>query len=69
MMKSRMKKFAENVRKFRAIKKLSQENLSELADLSQQYICAIENEKVNPSFETIWKLCDAFGVTPNDLML
>lgn len=68
-MKHKLKIFATNPRKFRAINKLSQEQLAELADLSQQYICNMEGEKVNPSFETIMKLCDALKITPNDLLL
>lgn len=68
-MKKNLKTFAANLRKYRAIKKLSQESLAELADLSQQYICNMEGEKVNPSFATVMKLCEAFEITPNDLLL
>ena len=47
---------ATNLRKFRAIKRISQEELAELSDLSQQYICSIENAKVNPSIFTMMKM-------------
>lgn len=63
------KTLATNLRKYRAINKLSQEQLAELADLSQQYICNMEGEKVNPSCGTLMKLCTALKTTPNDLLL
>lgn len=58
---------ATNIRKLRAINRISQERLAELADLSQQYICSIEKAKVNPSLITILKIAKALGVTINDL--
>lgn len=59
---------ATNLRKFRAIKRLSQEELAELSDLSQQYICSIENAKVNPSIFTMMKIAEALNVSVNDLI-
>lgn len=58
---------ATNLRKFRAIKRISQEELAELSDLSQQYICSIENAKVNPSIFTMMKIAEALNVSVNDL--
>ena len=57
-----------NLRKFRAIKRISQEELAELSDLSQQYICSIENAKVNPSIFTMMKIAEALNVSVNDLI-
>ncbi len=54
---------AANIRKYRAIQKLTQEQLAEAADLSQQYICMIENGKVSPSFFVVCKIADAFGIS------
>lgn len=59
---------ATNLRKFRAIKRISQEELAELSDLSQQYICSIENAKVNPSIFTMMKIAEALNVSVNDLI-
>lgn len=59
---------ATNLRKFRAIKRISQEELAELSDLSLQYICSIENAKVNPSIFTMMKIAEALNVSVNDLI-
>ena len=59
---------ATNLRKFRAIKRISQEELAELSDLSQQYICSIANAKVNPSIFTMMKIAEALNVSVNDLI-
>lgn len=59
---------ATNLKKFRAIKRISQEELAELSDLSQQYICSIENAKVNPSIFTMMKIAEALNVSVNDLI-
>lgn len=59
---------ATNLRKFRAIKRISQEELAELSDLRQQYICSIENAKVNPSIFTMMKIAEALNVSVNDLI-
>lgn len=59
---------ATNLRKFRAIKRISQEEWAELSDLSQQYICSIENAKVNPSIFTMMKIAEALNVSVNDLI-
>ena len=59
---------ATNLRKFRAIKRISQEELAELSDLSQQYIYSIENAKVNPSIFTMMKIAEALNVSVNDLI-
>lgn len=59
---------ATNLRKFRAIKRISQEELAELSDLSQQYICSIKNAKVNPSIFTMMKIAEALNVSVNDLI-
>lgn len=47
---------------------LTQEQLSERAGLSKQFICNIECGRAIPSLQTILSLCDALDVTPNDLL-
>ncbi len=57
-----------NVRKYRAIKKWTQEQLAEAADSSQQHICDIENGKVKePGGTLLLRLTYAFNITLNDL--
>ncbi len=37
----------ENVKKYRKKKNLTQQNLADMADISREYICDIENKKRN----------------------
>ena len=62
------KNMAANLRQLRAKSKLSQEKLSEMTGISQQFICNIETEKVNPCIETMLKIANALGVKLNDLV-
>ena len=48
---------------------LTQEQLAEKTDLSNIYISHIENARSIPSLETLIKLCDALGTTPDGLLL
>lgn len=66
--KNALEILATNVRKYRAINRMSQEKLAELSDLTQQYICSIENARVNPNFITLVKITEALNVTFNDLV-
>lgn len=50
-------------------KKLTQEKLAEKTGLANNYISNIENNRSIPSLETLVKLCDALGVTPNEILL
>lgn len=62
------KNIADNLRQIRAKKRVSQDQLADLCGISQQYVCKIENEKVNPSIYILWKIADALDVTVNDLV-
>lgn len=59
---------AEQVEKLLALRKLSQQDLSELTQLSQTYISLIVNKKRMPSMKTIAKIAKAFDVQPRDLI-
>ena len=62
------KNIADNIRQIRAKNRISQDELSELSGISQQYICKIENEKVNPSIYILYKIANSLKVTINDLV-
>ena len=62
------KNIADNIRQIRAKKRISQDRLAELTEISQQYICKIENEKVNPSIYVLYKISEALEITVNDLI-
>jgi len=59
---------AKNLRKLRKQKRLSQEKLARLVDISYNTISKIEAGKAkNPTFETLSKLADVFGVSIDEL--
>ena len=62
------KNIADNLRQIRAKKRISQDELADLCGISQQYVCKIENENVNPSIYILWKIAEALEVTVNDLV-
>lgn len=68
MKKFYLKIWLQTLGNIEQFKKLTQEQLAEAADLSQQYICMIENEKVSPSFVVVSKIADAFGISLNALV-
>ncbi len=62
------KNIADNLRQIRARKRISQDKLAELCEMSQQYICKIENEKVNPSIYVLYRISEALHITVNELV-
>lgn len=60
---SARKIFAENLRKARKEKNLSQEDLAELAELHRTYIGSVERGERNISIDNMERLARALGVT------
>ena len=60
-------KFGLNVVFYRKMRKLTQLQLAELADIDRSHINAIELGKVGVSFDVIFKLCEVLEITPKDL--
>jgi len=58
-----------NIRILRKEKKLSQEDLAELCQVSRQTINAIENNKYDPTLELAFKLATSLGVTVDQLFI
>ena len=54
--------FAENLRKARQAKKLSQEDLAELAGLHRTYVGSVERAERNVSIDNMERLASAVGV-------
>lgn len=63
-----LKILAENIRVERARKKISQEKLAELSDITPQHLYRIENEKVCPTILVVANIAKSLGVTLNDLL-
>lgn len=62
-----LKVFGDNLRLERLKRRLSQEKLAELANVTKAYIGSIERAKTNPSLIVIYKLCAALEIDPNKL--
>lgn len=60
--------FAENLRKARQVKKLSQEDLAELANLHRTYVGSVERAERNVSIDNMDRLAAALGVALPDLL-
>lgn len=63
------KLYIENIKRIRTEKKLSQEKLAELSNLSSPFISDIENGKKWGSFETLVSIANALEVEPYELLL
>ncbi|WP_455145345.1 helix-turn-helix domain-containing protein [Streptococcus constellatus] len=55
---------ARRVRTLRTEKNLSQEKLTEMADLGNNYLYKLENKRLNARLDTIDKLVEALDVSP-----
>lgn len=60
--------FAENLRKARLAKKLSQEDLAEVSGLHRTYVGSIERAERNVSIDNMERLSAAIGVSLPDLL-
>lgn len=60
----------KNIKKYRKLKGITSEELSEMVDLSHEFIRQIESEKVayNFSVDTLYKISVALGVKIDDLL-
>ncbi|MEM9068325.1 MAG: helix-turn-helix transcriptional regulator [Myxococcota bacterium] len=48
---------------------MTQRELAERARVSAEFVSRVERGVAVPSLETLLRLCDALGCTPNDLLL
>ena len=58
-----------NVKRFRQLNGLTQEQFAEVSGFSQQYISGLEQGKRNPTIVTIYELSQALGVSHVDLVV
>lgn len=56
---------ADNIRIERLRRRLSQEKLAEMVDISTKYLNMIENRKANPTIVIVIKICIALGIELN----
>ena len=62
------KKLAENMRKIRTRKKMSQGDICRALGVDRAYISNIESGKQNPTLSTIEKIAKALGVKIDELL-
>ncbi|MDD3437736.1 MAG: helix-turn-helix transcriptional regulator [Candidatus Gastranaerophilales bacterium] len=65
---SRLKLLGINIKKYREQKKLSQENLAEMVDLSREYIADIERGHKRISLKKLFLIADTLEVKCSDLI-
>ena len=58
-----------NLRIYRAIENITQEELANELGVSRQTIVAIENDKYNPSLELAFKIAHKFDVKREDIFI
>lgn len=56
-------KFSENLKIFRAEKKISQLTLAKAIGVTQQCVSEWEQKKTEPTLTYLWLISDFFGVT------
>lgn len=61
--------FGDRVRELRLNRGLSQEKLSELADLHRTYVVGVESGRRNASLDAIYALATGLGVEAADLFV
>lgn len=60
--------FAENLKKFRKAKKISQTELADYLGISQRTVSHYENETAQPSLENLCQLADILEVSIDELV-
>lgn len=63
-----LQRFGQHVRQLRVNKKISQEDLAEMADLHRTYISDVERGVRNVSLATAFRIAQALGVELKDLV-
>ncbi|HZA49093.1 MAG TPA: helix-turn-helix transcriptional regulator [Myxococcaceae bacterium] len=63
MVRSIRERFGAQIRKLRLARRLTQDQLAELCDLSADAIRRIERGAFSPSLDTIRKLCSGLGIS------
>ena len=60
--KNILEKVSDNIRLARLQKRISQEKLAEMVDISTKYLNMIENRKANPTIVIVVKICKVLNI-------
>jgi len=63
-----IQKIAENIRIERTRKRMTQETLAEMADITQKYLNTIEHGRANPSAVVLVNICKALDVDSKTIL-
>ncbi len=58
---------SDNIRMARLQRRISQEKLAEMVDISTKYLNMIENRKANPTIVIVIRICQALGIDLNTI--
>lgn len=58
----------ENIKLYRKKQKLTQVQLADKANISRSYLADVENNRYNPSVDTLKNISNALGVNLNELL-
>ena len=58
-----------NVRHYRKLKDMTQEELAALASMERSYVSDLERGQRNPTVRALGRLAEALGVLPNLLLI
>ena len=56
------------IRRLREERELTQEVFSGLAGIARSHLSMIESGSMQPNFETIWRIANAFNIPPHELV-
>lgn len=68
-MAARLVAFGDAIRAQRRARDWSQEQLAEAAGLHRTYIGALERGEQNATVTSVWRIADALGIPPGDLLV
>ena len=61
--------YGKILKEYRNKNNLTQENVSELSGLAPRYISQIERGELKGSINTLLTFCNAYKITPNDILI
>ena len=62
------KAFGIVISRLRVQKGLTQERMSGLAGIARSHLVALENGEKTAKLDTLWKIADALGIAPSELL-
>ncbi len=65
--KSILNTVSDNIRLARLQRRISQEKLAEMVDISTKYLNMIENRKANPTIVIVIRICQALKIDLNTI--